>query len=56
MTDNEKKFLLKRIKSWLKDFEKTQPKNLSIDEDTFEGSAYFLFLEIKDRLEMGELD
>jgi hypothetical protein len=35
-----------RIKSWLKDFEKTQPSNCSIDEDTFEGEAYYIFKAI----------
>jgi hypothetical protein len=36
----------KKIKNWIRDYEKSQPKNLSIDEDTFEGSAYYLFLSI----------
>jgi hypothetical protein len=34
---------IKRIKSWVEDFEKTQPGNVMIDDDTFEGSAYFIF-------------
>ncbi len=37
---------INRIKSWIKDFDKTQPGNCSIDEDTFEGSAYYLFKTI----------
>jgi len=37
------KELKARIKSWLKDFKKTQPSNCSIDEDTFEGEAYYIF-------------
>ena len=47
--------LLKKINSWIKDFQKTQPKNLDFDEETFDGSAYFLFLEIRDMIEMGEI-
>lgn len=41
------KELISKINSWIKDFEKTQPKNIQVDEDTFEGDAYFLFNEIK---------
>ena len=39
------KKLIKEIKSWVKDFQKTYPENLQIDDDghTFEGSAYSLF-------------
>jgi hypothetical protein len=37
------KELLKEIRSWIKDFERTQPLSVSIDEDTFGGSAYYLF-------------
>lgn len=40
------KELIKKIKSWIKDFESTQPHNLQIDDDTFEGSAYNIFLKI----------
>ena len=50
------KIILKEVKKWIKDFEKTQPRNIDFDEDTFEGSAYFLFLKIKDHIEMGEID
>ena len=32
-----------RIKSWIKDFDKTQPGNVCIDDDTFDGSAYYIF-------------
>ena len=41
---------IKRIKFWIKDFEKTQPGNVSIDEETFDGSAYYLFLTILSEL------
>ncbi len=34
--------LRRRIKAWVNDFEQTQPKNVEIDNDTFEGEAYFL--------------
>ena len=40
------KELIMQIKNWCKDFEKTQPGNCSIDEDTFEGSAYYIFQNI----------
>lgn len=40
------KELRKRIEDWVKDFEHTQPGNVSIDDDTFEGSAYYLFQNI----------
>ena len=36
------KDLKKEIKKWLRDFEHTQPGNVQIDYDTFEGSAYSL--------------
>jgi len=41
-----KKELIKEIKKWLKDFERTQPINVSLpydDDETFEGSAFILF-------------
>ncbi len=44
--DKMDKETINRIKSWLKDFEKTQPGNCSIDEDTFEGEAYYIFKAI----------
>lgn len=34
---------IKSIKTWLRDFKSTQPGNVQLDEDTFEGSAYYLF-------------
>lgn len=34
--------LKKSIKKWLKDFENTQYGGCQIDEDTFEGGAYYL--------------
>jgi hypothetical protein len=40
-----KKQLIEAIKKWLKDFERTQPSNVSLpydDDETFEGSAYLL--------------
>lgn len=40
------KEIKQRIKSWIKDFEKTQPGNVIIDEDSFEGSAYYIFQSI----------
>jgi len=38
----------KEIKSWIKDFKKSFPSNVGIDDDesTFEGSAYRLFNKI----------
>jgi hypothetical protein len=36
------KELIKQIKSWLKDWKATQPQNLDIDNETFEGGAYNL--------------
>ena len=38
------------IKDWIKDFKKTQPGNLEIDTDTFEGSAYHLLTNAKNWL------
>jgi len=46
--------LIKKIKSWLKEFKKTQPDNLSIDEDTFEGSAYYLLIEALEYVKLME--
>jgi hypothetical protein len=41
------KELKKKIKDWIKDFEKTQPSNVDIyDDETFEGSAYLIFQNI----------
>lgn len=40
------KDLIESIKAWIKDFEATQPKNVIVDpedDQTFEGSAYWLF-------------
>ncbi len=34
-----------RSLDWIDDFEKTQPGNVCIDEDSFEGSAYYLLKE-----------
>jgi hypothetical protein len=34
--------LIVGIERWLADYEATQPSNLAIDEETFEGSAYSL--------------
>lgn len=34
--------LKKQIKKWLKDYENTQPGNVQIDEDSFDGAAYHL--------------
>jgi hypothetical protein len=38
--------LQEKVKAWLKEFEETQPKNLIIDGESFEGSAYYLLTEI----------
>jgi hypothetical protein len=43
--------LIKRIKSWIKDFEKTQPGNVSIDSDTFEGEAYYILNSVLEEQE-----
>lgn len=40
------KEIIKQIKSWIEDFEKTQPNDVSIDDETFDGSAYYLFQTI----------
>ena len=40
-----------KIKQWLKDYDKTQPGNLTIDEDSFEGSAYYLLTQAQDEIE-----
>jgi len=37
MNDKE---LIKEAKQWIKDYETTQPDNVMVDYDTFEGSAY----------------
>jgi hypothetical protein len=37
------KEMIRKIRSWVEDFEKTQSGNVMIDDDTFEGSAYFIF-------------
>lgn len=46
----DKQNLLKKINSWLTDFEKTQPNNLMDDDETFEGSAYYLLSNVKSYL------
>ena len=38
--------LKREIKQWLKEYEETQPKNVAIDDETFEGSAYVLLYNI----------
>ena len=38
--------LKKEIRKWLHDFNKTQPANVEVDYDTFEGSAYLLFQRV----------
>lgn len=38
--------LISEIGDWIRDFEKTQPRNIEIDYDTFEGSAYLLFSRV----------
>jgi len=40
-----------QIELWIKDFEKTQPRNIEIDTDTFEGSAYDILSCILQNLE-----
>ncbi len=40
--------LVQQIKEWLKDFENTQPKNVGIADDSFEGGAYFLLKRVLD--------
>jgi len=34
--------LEKDIKEWIKNFQETQPDNVEVDTETFEGSAYYL--------------
>jgi len=40
------KEIAKEAQGWIKDFEKDMPKNLEIDYDTFEGSAYGIMCKI----------
>ena len=40
------KELIKDIKGWLADYRATQPDNLDIDTDSFEGSAYSLLARV----------
>lgn len=44
------KDLKQAVKKWLKDYSKTQPMNVQIDEDSFEGSAYYLLQLCLDEL------
>lgn len=37
-----KKKLIKKIETWIADYEETQPGNVCIDDEGFDGSAYFL--------------
>jgi len=52
--------MLKDINKWRKDFQATQPKNLQIDYDTFEGSAYEMLgsasVLLKDFVVHGKID
>lgn len=44
-----RKEIIKQIRSWVKDFQKTQIDaglSLSADDETFEGSTYGIFMEI----------
>ena len=43
----DKKTLIRKMRSWLRDYEKTTPANVCYDEDesTFDGSAYGLLSE-----------
>jgi len=44
-----RKEIIKQIRSWVKDFQKTEIDaglSLDADDETFEGSAYGLFMEI----------
>lgn len=52
---SEKKELLNKIKKWIEDFKKVAPDDMNVNDDTFEGSAYFLLLEMRDLLEEDEL-
>jgi hypothetical protein len=45
-TKNMTNELRKEIKMWMRYFEKTQPKNLDTDIDSFEGGAYLLFQRV----------
>ena len=45
---------LDKVREWVKDFEKTQPKNVQVDDDTFEGGAYNLFKSILSHYEVCE--
>ena len=40
------KEIAKEAQSWIKDFKKDYPKNLEIDNDSFEGSAYLILTKI----------
>ena len=40
-----------QAKKWLKDFRRTQPQNVTIDEDSFEGSAYYIISALLEELE-----
>ena len=46
MTTKISKALQTDIKTWIKDFEKTQPSNVCLDDDTFEGGAYNLLQRV----------
>jgi hypothetical protein len=39
-----RKRLIRDMKKWTDDFEKSQPHNVQIDYDSFEGSAYSLIV------------
>jgi hypothetical protein len=41
---------IQELDKWLRDFRKTQPKNVEIDYDTLEGSAYGLLGSAKNLL------
>ena len=45
------KELKQDIKKWLKDYSKTQPMNVQIDDDSFEGSAYYLFQAVLNEMD-----
>jgi hypothetical protein len=48
--DDQKDFLVVEIDQWLSDFKRSQPHNIDIDEDSFEGSAYYLLVHAKNAL------
>jgi hypothetical protein len=48
--DDEKDFLVVEIDQCLSDFRKSLPRNIDIDEDSFEGSAYYLLAQAKKAL------